>query len=146
MRVSWLVDRDRNCPDAPVDLTPQGPVSRTTSVPCDQYEAIFEDLPGGDYKIRFRFEDVFATLEPIPITCGEEFVIGPYDVGECSITGCGPNSVGCNDDGVCSPDDDCTCADCVNTLQCGCDNDSICVPYFEPCSCGDCAANPACTM
>jgi hypothetical protein len=60
---------------------------------------------------------------------------------------------GCVDDGVCFDDtneiaDDCVCADCHSDAFCTdpqyCDNDGVCNPYVEGCSCADCQMHPEC--
>ncbi len=63
--------------------------------------------------------------------------------------GGGPLTVGCNDDGMCSAeDDDCVCADCDTDEYCldpaNCIDDGICDPYLEGCVCADCTSHPEC--
>jgi hypothetical protein len=57
------------------------------------------------------------------------------------------------DDDVCFDDgqqlaDDCVCPDCANNAKCNdpasCTDDGECNPYYEGCSCADCAAHPLC--
>jgi hypothetical protein len=68
---------------------------------------------------------------------------------QCSIA----NQNGCvcygcpNPNGICENNEDCVCPDCTNESFCGgsnCENDGLCDPYFEGCSCADCAGHPAC--
>lgn len=55
---------------------------------------------------------------------------------------------GCSNNGDCAQDEDCICPDCTNEGYCGgdddCQNDGVCQPYFEGCTCIDCAGHPAC--
>ncbi|MBW2457871.1 MAG: hypothetical protein JRI68_25420 [Deltaproteobacteria bacterium] len=60
---------------------------------------------------------------------------------------------GCNNDGVCfnaqtQTADDCVCLDCHDSPTCNnpsnCNNDSLCNPYYEGCTCADCANHPEC--
>ncbi len=74
-----------------------------------------------------------ACIEPQVGTCQD-----PNDDCVC---------VGCNDDGVCGLDDDCTCDDCAAETFCtgdGCTDDGSCDPYEEGCSCVDCADEDVC--
>jgi hypothetical protein len=53
--------------------------------------------------------------------------------------------VGCNTNGYCTQSDDCVCPDCANSNACSsCDQDGLCDPYYEACSCSDCAGHPMC--
>jgi hypothetical protein len=60
---------------------------------------------------------------------------------------------GCTDDEICFDAglhlaDDCVCPDCATDRFCTdpthCNGDGLCNPYFEGCSCADCAAHPLC--
>ena len=53
----------------------------------------------------------------------------------------------CDNDGVCTDDEDCVCPDCATDPFCApsnCNNDGICNPYNEGCGCADCAGHPLC--
>jgi hypothetical protein len=62
------------------------------------------------------------------------------------VEACAPPSVGCKDNGVCSPlEDDCTCADCRQEPAClRCTTNGYCAAYLEGCGCADCEKTPAC--
>jgi hypothetical protein len=150
LELSWVVDRGPNCPaaDSVMQLSLYGPTSVTDSVPCTDYAYTFTQLAPCTYALQLMLDFSSGTivfeLSGIPIGNGP-FAFGPLDMGECSIMGCGPDTVGCNDDGMCAPDDDCTCVDCMNDAQCGgCVDDAECRPYFESCACTDCTGDPAC--
>lgn len=55
--------------------------------------------------------------------------------------------MGCVDDGMCTEEDDCVCADCAAEDFCGpkaCEDDGECHPFIEGCACADCAGHPLC--
>ncbi|MBC8070776.1 MAG: hypothetical protein IAG13_20790 [Deltaproteobacteria bacterium] len=64
-----------------------------------------------------------------------------FDTSACITT------LGCNDDGACSDDDDCVCSDCDEAGFCGpfnCNFDDVCNPFAEGCACTDCYPHPEC--
>lgn len=82
---------------------------------------------------------------------------GDGDTGEsfmCSLSdGCNeadPDKCvceGCWNNGECWQNEDCVCDDCTDLEYCmgeACSENGTCDPYFEGCSCPDCAKHPAC--
>lgn len=55
--------------------------------------------------------------------------------------------VGCNDNGVCSFNEDCLCSDCQGQQSCfdACNGDLLCDVRNEGCACSDCASLPQCS-
>jgi hypothetical protein len=51
--------------------------------------------------------------------------------------------VGCKTDGGCGDDDDCVCPDCKSICT-DCDNNGVCSPFTEGCSCKDCKLHALC--
>ena len=50
----------------------------------------------------------------------------------------------CSDDGSCSNDPLCVCADCLASTHCSCHDDGVCNRYTETCNCADCVNDEAC--
>ena len=153
--VSWRIDRQASCPPGTmVSLAGYGPTPRIASVPCDDLEHTLTGLSPGSYRIHLEVHGPAADsvgFDGLPITVGEGLTTfpGPVDLGACSFGGCGTKAIGCVSDGVCTPEDDCTCADCAADFYCNpgsgaCPNDGVCEPYYEGCACPDCQDKPVC--
>jgi hypothetical protein len=123
-------------------LSLSGPTSGVASLPCERYRVSFTDLASGVYSIVAELDGVQVSWS---LSVGGGLTQDEVDMGACKFGGCGAFSVGCVDDGVCTPDDDCVCADCSATENCNyCPNDSVCEPYYEGCACADCSGETEC--
>ncbi|MFT5432482.1 MAG: hypothetical protein ACI9OJ_003181, partial [Myxococcota bacterium] len=106
----------------------------------------------GEHVIEFSFRES-AAMGRILLTNDPNFVPGSDAGGDlvcdyddfCTVgTGC--VCLACSNDGFCSDAEDCVCPDCTEAGFCsgGCQNDGVCSPYYEGCSCADCAQHPSC--
>ncbi|MCB9755103.1 MAG: hypothetical protein H6713_34635 [Myxococcales bacterium] len=79
------------------------------------------------------------------LMCSEGALAAPdCTVGDAASCAC----VGCDNNGMCTLEDDCVCGDCGNDAFCSdpanCNNDGQCDPYNEGCGCQDCSGHPQC--
>ena len=134
---SWctvtLPDRGKGCAfDVPDGVcTPVGPNADT----CD-----CSDCQGTALCTSSCVDDGHCDLVP-----GSE--VEDCSCSDCfrKVQDCSPPPVGCNTDGVCGSDDDCTCPDCDGDPRCAsCIDNLDCVPFLEGCGCSDCAGRPTC--
>jgi hypothetical protein len=150
---AWTVDRRPEClPGSQVSLVLLGPTPAAAVVPCDALGHTFTGLGSGSYILSLRMLGGAAFIgfetKSFPVDAGA-FTLPVIDLGPCTLKSCTKDSVGCVNDGVCTPEDDCTCPDCAQDFVCnpggaGCPTDGVCSAYYEGCSCPDCAGTPAC--
>jgi hypothetical protein len=79
---------------------------------------------------------------PPMLECDLDMFCDEADLATCTCMGCNPGNP------QCTQSEDCVCGDCAEVDACdGCQDggaDGVCNPYFEGCSCSDCALHPAC--
>lgn len=79
-----------------------------------------------------------------PATCYVDAQCGAGDEATCACQGCNPD--GCYAPDASPPiESDCTCPVCAGHESCSpCDENGVCDPFLETCTCIDCAPFPAC--
>jgi len=150
VETSWLIDRGMTCSSGSfVTIWIEGPTPLEANVPCDAYSHVLTGFAPGTYTMIIVSHETAVGWEskPFVLASGPFKFPWSYDLGKCQFGGCGPKTIGCVNDGICGPNDDCTCADCDNDDYCNqsaCPADGLCEPYYEGCSCADCQGKPVC--